>query len=576
MASNEPQSLCQHPSTHQTLPKNTLLHQTPDPHLGLCKTQPSSDSANELTDPAKDSIEHPQPVNIHESLFSIIRIALVIQPFQNSTSAYIPVTLVRLQKVSSVVNKFIGIGDQSEAKISAMMTAYTGTEYVDKKMNFTLKKCYTGVQVKDESMLFKIVIDRKAGTTSVTRYLTQPNSRFLGLVGLKARLESDDFDQLLYMHLDQASNKIFLGLFVQPKNKYKYLISFGAETSALRMARYFRASQDHRILSFGLSATRIVVIFMVQTSPHIEWYNAIASRCCQISIASSTNKSSPQDQSSDPSGNVRIEGFVTETVSASPNSHCGLSVVVTSERQLLLYLVELASEEKSTAASSSLIGQYQIDFGALAQTASPALLSGLDLGSLTLVGLCLLPRDPSTLLLVYASYSRTGIDVLILQSSVDLSNRAREKEFLRAQSQRLPTFKKKFADRAAHNTFPIDTVVSLFICHRLTFNDRDALGPDWMNTKILVSDVKAVDNKICMMISSSSLKIQEMVILEGSNLTHYNIKDETNQGIASVDSLQVWHSKSESTLHFLTQSITDQHLTVRDLSFDIKLKDQMS
>ena len=88
---------------------------------------------------------------------------------------------------------------------------------------------------------------------------------------------------------------------------------------------------------------------------------------------------------------------------------------------------------------------------------------------------------------------------------------------------------------------------------------------------MLVSEVKVVDNKVCMMVSSTSLKIQELVILDGQNLTHFSIKDETNQGVASIDSLQVWHSKPESTLHVLTQSITEKQTVVRDLSFDIKL-----
>jgi hypothetical protein len=108
--------------------------------------------------------------------------------------------------------------------------------------------------------------------------------------------------------------------------------------------------------------------------------------------------------------------------------------------------------------------------------------------------------------------------------------------------------------------------------HRLSFDDREQLGPDWEDTKILVSEAKVVDNKVCMMISSTSLTIQEFVILDHQNITHFTIKDQKNQGIASVDSLQLWHSKSESTLHVLTQSITEEQTAVRDLYFDIDLK----
>ena len=114
-------------------------------------------------------------------------------------------------------------------------------------------------------------------------------------------------------------------------------------------------------------------------------------------------------------------------------------------------------------------------------------------------------------------------------------------------------------------------VLGKFSAHRLCINDRDRLGPDWMNTKVLVSEVKVVGQKICMMISSTTLKIQELVILEDEKITHFSIIDETNQGITSIDSLRVWQSATDSSLSILTQSITENQTAIRDLSFDIKL-----
>ena len=119
-------------------------------------------------------------------------------------------------------------------------------------------------------------------------------------------------------------------------------------------------------------------------------------------------------------------------------------------------------------------------------------------------------------------------------------------------------------------------MLGTFNTHRLTFDNRDQLGPDWRDSKILVSEAKVVDNRVCMMVSSTSLKIQELVILDGQNLTHFTIKDQTNQGVTSIDSLQLWHSKAESTLHVLTQSITDKQTAIRDLNFDIKLNPHSS
>jgi hypothetical protein len=290
---------------------------------------------------------------------------------------------------------------------------------------------------------------------------------------------------------------------------------------------------------------------------------------------------------------------VTEIVSQEKNQLKAISVVATSDRQLHLYTVEYPNDQNR--AISKPLGKYFINMNTLKETMADDQQLDMNTNNFVLNNMFLIPEMNNRLIMIYVAVN-TGeenktcprIDMLINFTEIRPENKDKE-DLLRdkyynksknasdvstadhlmvscfdSKNRVLPSEPLK-AHEAEDNM-----VLGELKTHRLTFNDRDALGPDWMNTKILVSDVKAVDNKICMMISSSSLKIQEMVILEGCNLTHYNIKDETNQGIASVDSLQVWHSKSESTLHFLTQSITDQHLTVRDLSFDIKLKDQMS
>jgi hypothetical protein len=448
------------------------------------------------------------------------------------------------------------------------MTAHIGTERLDNdKLNFTTKKIYLAMQVNGVATLSGLLLDRKANTTTVTRYLNLPDKQILKFAPCRFGADSELQDSIIYLYASEL--KLYLGLFLSTTAKYKALLSFNACDGAVQAASFMRTSQDHRVVSFALSASIFCLIFTVKSKSGVQWYHSVSKNCCQISLQS--DKSNSQDDS--PNKNT-IEGFVTETIAHAADELCAaLSVAVTKNRNLHLYRSALKTDKTDSSAKHAFIGKYKIEFETLLSTAAQPFIGSFNFDALTLVDLVLLPTFDNQLVLVYSAVTDNSVEVLVLLTSVNLENTNSEREYLaRLKSSQEMSFKKKSATRAAQNTYPIASVIAPFIAHRLSFDDREQLGPDWKDTKILVSEAKVVDNKVCMMISSTSLTIQELVILDHQNITHYTIKDQTNQGIASVDSLQLWHSKSESTLHVLTQSITEEQTAVRDLYFDIDLK----
>jgi hypothetical protein len=543
-----------------------------NPNHAIGSQTATEHSGNQNTDLSHEPHEHPQDSRTHRQVPAVNQVGRYSNPLST------PGVLMTGSKHNSMISdRAISMLDINKFflqrlapdkwRITAMMTSHIGTEMSGKKLKFTVKKIYMAVQMDGAATFGKISVDRKSNTSTVTRYLKLDDVQIIKLAGVR-QSEPDDLDSILYLYTNNKLHKTFVGLFILNQIKYKPLISFNTDPHVFKMAKFFRVSQEQGILSSGLNAHVIVVIFMVRSDSAIDWYRSIASRCCQITTE--PQKSSYNEEHADQSLNNTIEGFVTEMIFAVGNKHCALSIVVTKDRHIHLYQIELIAEEKQLRTDSSLIGVYNID---ALSTALSSQISGLDFDALVLVDLFFLQSLNNKLILVYTLVSETSVDIIFLQFQVLLENQEREKEYIQAKHhlEQQNAFKKNRTEHEAQSTCKVDSVLKPLSSHRLCINDRDRLGPDWMNTKVLVSEVKVVGKKICMMISSTSLKIQELVILEDDKFTHFSIIDETNQGITSIDSLRVWQSATDSSLSILTQSITENQTAIRDLSFDIKL-----
>ncbi len=505
--------------------------------------------------------------------------------------------------------KFIKeMNDDPSATISAIMSAYIGTEYVDNKVNFTMKKMYLGVQSGKGAYLYQLQINTIQKTTTLVKYFDRPaGNRILKIVGTKDKEGAEDINQLMYLETDKASNKIVLGIFLTHSKKFKSILSFPAHSTSISMTRYFRMNRKSNIANFLLDTKTYVVLFTVTTKPGVDWFSNVALQCCQITIASPTNKSSPQDQPADPSSNAIIEGFVTEIVSQEKNLLKAISVVATSDRQLHLYTVEYPNANQNRAISTPL-GKYFINMNTLKETMTDDQKFDINTNNFVLNNMFLIPEMNNQLIMVYVAVNTDRraynaklefprIDMLIFSTNIHPENKVKEDAYKDQKSrensnswqtvqtrstassthlQPDPSKCDKQPDNITHlemkNEILSEFIIGEFHAHRLSFNDRDTLGDKWESTKILIPEVKLVDNKkIAMLISSDTLKIQEMVVLDGNDLTHFTIKDGTGQGVASVDNMQIWTNKTDSSLHVLSQSISNSNKAIRDQNFDVRL-----
>jgi hypothetical protein len=502
------------------------------------------------------------------------------------------------------------MNDDPSATISAIMSAYIGTEYVDNKVNFTMKKMYLGVQSGKGAYLYQLQINTIQKTTTLVKYFDRPaGNRILKIVGTKDKEGAEDINQLMYLETDKASNKIVLGIFLTHSKKFKSILSFPAHSTSISMTRYFRMNRKSNIANFLLDTKTYVVLFTVTTKPGVEWFSNVALQCCQITIAPPTNKSSPQDQPADPSSNAIIEGFVTEIVSQEKNLLKAISVVATSDRQLHLYTVEYPSTEQNRTISKPL-GKYFINMNTLKETMTDDHKFDINTNNFVLNNMFLIPEMNNQLIMVYvamainldrraynAKLEFPRIDMLIISTNIHPENKVKEDAYKDQKSRESsnswqtvqtrstassthlqpdPSKCEKQPDNITHPEMRKETlsefIIGEFHAHRLSFNDRDTLGDKWERTKILIPEVKLVDNKkIAMLISSDTLKIQEMVVLDGNDLTHFTIKDGTGQGVASVDNMQIWTNKTDSSLHVLSQSISNSNKAIRDQNFDVRL-----
>jgi hypothetical protein len=298
---------------------------------------------------------------------------------------------------------------------------------------------------------------------------------------------------------------------------------------------------------------------------------------------------------------------VTEIVSQEKNQLKAISVVATSDRQLHLYTVEYPSTEQNRATSKPL-GKYFINMNTLKETMTDDQKFDINTNNFVLNNMFLIPEMNNQLIMVYvainldrraynAKLEFPRIDMLIFSTNIHPENKVKEDAYKDQKSRESsnswqtvqtrstassthlqpdPSKCEKQPDNITHPEMRKETlsefIIGEFHAHRLSFNDRDTLGDKWERTKILIPEVKLVDNKkIAMLISSDTLKIQEMVVLDGNDLTHFTIKDGTGQGVASVDNMQIWTNKTDSSLHVLSQSISNSNKAIRDQNFDVRL-----
>ena len=504
--------------------------------------------------------------------------------------------------------KFIkDMENDPNSNISAVMTAFIGTDFSSNKLAFTMKKMYIGVQSTKGAYLYQLQVNMVQKTTTLVKYFERPpGNSILKIVGTKDKEAAEDVNQLLYLELDKSSNKIVLGVFLTNSKKYKNVLSFPFFDS-MSMSRYFRVNKKSNILSFQLNSETYVVLFTVTTKPGVEWFSNVGSQCVQIVMNSSEqskNKSNQNLGQVEPSQAIKIEGFVTEMISQEQDVSKAISVVATSNRQIHLYELEYPTSSKR--ASSKPLAQYTIRFDKLRQTLSSDEEFDMNLDSFKLNNMFLVPELNNKLIVVYVAINEERkqpntqrkiprVDILISYTEINTKNKQFEQNFkdeanklvknsdetnsTKAEDNQDQKLQKnpQLAEKTEEAVIGKDCrfVVEEPKIHRLTFDNRDLLGKDWAKMKIMVSEVKvSEDNRLFMMLTSDSQKIQELIVIDDKGLTHFSIKDVADEKIASADNFQVWHNKSSSTLHVLSQSLADNQRAIRDLTFDVNLAQQ--
>ncbi len=453
------------------------------------------------------------------------------------------------------------------------------------------------------------------------KYFDRPAGNvILKIVGIKEKESAEDVSQLLYLELEKSSNKIVLGVFLTNSKKFKSILSFPSHTTSMTMTQYFRVNQKSNIISFLLDSKTFVVLFTISTKPGSEWFSNVANQCCQISISSS----SKSDNESETANPVSIEGFVTEVINnhehkeltgtqlqpsdiqSKTNVHA-LSVVATSNRQIHLYTSDFQGGQGRPA--SKPLGKYFINIQKLTENLPPSKASALNIDNLKLNNMFLIPELNNRLIMVYVAINKDKksstdgsqefprIDILFIFADIHPENKQIEDIYkdikhhgapntqsdestTQSDSQTPANQQSKNLSTQPHEFTEASKMEKTFVIHRFSvqrrsFDDRDLLGDDWAKTKVLIPEVRLKDDKLHMLLSSDTLKIQELVVFDSNNqMTCLNIKDNIGQKVASVDHLLMWSNKQESsqqTLQILSQSISENQRAIRDQTLEIKL-----
>jgi hypothetical protein len=487
--------------------------------------------------------------------------------------------------------KFIkDFSDDPSTIISSMMTAYIGTEMKNSKVNFTVKKIYIGVKSSKAAYLYQLQINMIQKTTTLVKFFDRPaGTTILKIVGTKDTELAEDMSQILYLELDGNSNKLVLGIFLTSSKKYKSVLSFPVSKDLLDMIKFFRMNRRANMVTFVLNTETVVVLKTINSKPEIEWYSNVASQCAQISISSFANQSAKNSNAHDSEADkLRIDGVVAEAIPHDEGKFDAITVIATTCRHIYLYSLSFSqSQHKPTTMP---LGKYLINFNDLRDKLSQEEEFDMNVDNFKLNNMFLVPELNNKLIMIYVAINKERkkpnsekefprIDILIICFEIHPENKKREDAYKDQQKGKNSSSEQPYEKpnpQHVENTdeeleIDCNRVLTKPQTYRIAYNDRDSLGGDWQNTKITIPDVKMGEDRLFMLLSSDSQKIQDLVIFQDSGLTHFSILDEVGQTVASVDHLQLWPTKSNSSVAILAQSIATNQRAIRDLTLDITL-----